>query len=213
MLDTAASRQTVSDTICPSGSSNHLLPVPYSLFMHRSLLPLALLLALAACRSEQETSTGRLRMEQVPAAVKGEMSTTETVGETGRSHGYIRRFYQEQGRYFITVDYVQFLNGEAAVAAARRRNDAQVEVQNGDTLFSVFDDYYIINDDPRQRTLPLSEQATLTLWDRTPGIPLSQYQTTTAEALSKGAALFEHAPFVVVTQQGVVVSLTEQYIP
>jgi hypothetical protein len=182
--------------------------------MNRPFLPLtALLLVFAACRSEQETSTGRMRVEQIPAAVKGEMSTTEKVGETGRNHGYIRRFYQDKGRYYVTVDYIQYLSGADAVAAAKRRGDAQEEVQNGDTVYSVFDDYYIVNDDRKQRTWPVGEDAVITLWDRTPGTTLSQDQVTAAELLSKDKAFFEHAPFIVETKQGVVTSITEQYIP
>lgn len=182
--------------------------------MNRSFLPLtALVLSLAACRSEQETSTGRLRVEQVPAEVKGEMSTTEKVGETGRNHGYIRRMYQDKGRYYATVDYIQYLNGADAVAAAKRRGDAQEEVVNGDTVYSVFDDYYIVNDDQKQRTWPVSENAVVTLWYRTPGTTLSQEQVTVADLLGKNRAFFEHAPFVIETKQGVVTSITEQYIP
>src|SRR4028118_1142704 len=52
------------------------------------------LLALAACSSERE-SAGRKVTEVVPRAVRGEVSTTETVGETGRNPGYVRRLHPE----------------------------------------------------------------------------------------------------------------------
>lgn len=182
--------------------------------MNRYILPLtALLLPFAACRSEHETSLGRARAEQVPAEVREEMSTTEKVGETGRNHGYIRRFYQDKGRYYVTVDYIQYLSGADAVAAATQRGDAQQEVQAGDTVYSVFDDYYIINDSRQQRTWPVAEDATITLWDRAPGATLSQAPATAADLLGKPKSFLEHAPFVVETRQGVVTSLTEQYIP
>ncbi|UPL47866.1 hypothetical protein [Hymenobacter sublimis] len=175
-----------------------------------SPLPLALVLVVAACRSEQETSVAEAR-DNVPAAVKGEMSTTETVGATGRNHGYIRRFYQQKGQYYVTVDYIQFLNGADAVAAAQRKGDAQVDVQNGDTIYSVFNDYYIVNDSPRQRTFRLADQAVLTLWNKTG--ELRQYNATPAEVVAQGTDVFRYAPFIVETRQNVVTSVTEQYVP
>jgi hypothetical protein len=175
----------------------------------KPLFSLLALLALTACSSECE-SAGRHREEVVPPAVKGEVSTTETVGETGRNHGYIRRFYQNNGRYYVSVDYIRFLSGAAAVTAARRRHDAQEEVVSGDTIYSVFDDHYIINDDTRQRTLPLNEQATFTLWDKSGD--LRQYTVTAAEALEKDPDLLRYAPFIIETKQGTVTSITEQYV-
>ncbi|GAA4010995.1 hypothetical protein GCM10022408_24130 [Hymenobacter fastidiosus] len=178
--------------------------------MKHVLLAAGLLLGITACRSEQESAAGGTA-ERIPAAVQGEVSTTETVGATGRNHGYIRRFYQQQGRYYVTADYIQFLNGPAAIAAARRKGDAHAEVVQGDTVYSVFNDYYIVNDNPRRRTFPLSPEAELTLWDVTGG--LRQYQATPAELLAKGPELFRFAPFILQTRDGVVTGITQQYIP
>jgi hypothetical protein len=169
------------------------------------------LLALAACSSERE-SAGRKVTEVVPRAVRGEVSTTETVGETGRNHGYVRRFYQEQGQYYLTVDYIQFLHGEAALAAARRKGDAIAEVQNGDTVYSVFNDYYIINDNPQLRTLRLADEATFTFW-RSGETGLEQYSASPAEVLARNADALRLSPFIVETRQGLVTSATEQYVP
>ncbi|RYU77787.1 hypothetical protein [Hymenobacter persicinus] len=174
-------------------------------------LAAALLLTLAACRSEQESANGGRPEERIPAAVKAETSSTETVGATARSHAYLRRLYQQQGRYYAAVDYIQFLDGQAAVAAARRRGDALAEVVKGDTVYSVFNDYYIINDSPRLRTLPLSASATVRLWRM--GGELSQYLTTPAELRAKSPDFLRATPFIVETQDGVIISLTQQFIP
>jgi hypothetical protein len=179
--------------------------------MHKYLLPLSLLLTFASCRSTEQESDNGGTTETVPAAVKGEVSTTETVGETGRNHAYIKRFYQDKGRYYVTADYIQFLNGEAAIAAAKRKGDAEQTVQNGDTTYAIFNDYYIVNDDARQRTFPLSEQAVITLWDRT--TKLQQTTITPAQLQAKNPELLSATPFIIKTKQGVVTSLTEQYIP
>ncbi|SHI93926.1 hypothetical protein SAMN02745146_1971 [Hymenobacter daecheongensis DSM 21074] len=178
--------------------------------MKHALLAAGLFLGITACRSEQETANGGAA-ERIPAAVQGEVSTTEAVGENGRSHAYLRRLSQQQGRSYATVDYIQFLNGPAAVTAARRRGDALAEVVKGDTVYSVFNDYYIINDSPRRRTLPLSGGAVIRLWRM--GGELSQYVATPAQLLAKGPDFLRATPFIVETKDGVIISLTQQFIP
>lgn len=179
--------------------------------MHKYLLPLSLLFTFASCRSTEQESDNGGTTETVPAAVKGEVSTTETVGKTGRNHAYIKRFYQDKGRYYVTADYIQFLNGEAAIAAAKRKGDAELTVQNGDSTYAIFNDYYIVNEDVRQRTFPLSEQAVLTVWDR--AAELRQTTVTPDQLLAKDPKVLSVTPFIIETKQGVVTSLTEQYIP
>jgi hypothetical protein len=178
----------------------------------KSLLALLFLAALGACTSTERESSGRGLVETIPADIKGESSTTETVGETGRNHGYVRRFYQKNGQYYVDVDYVQFLNGEAAVAAARRKGDAQEEVVQGDTVYSVFNDYYIVNDNPQVRTLQLDSEATFTFW-RSGENGLERFPASPAKVEAKVPKILFLSPFVIETQQGIVTSLAEQYVP
>ncbi|RSK44234.1 hypothetical protein [Hymenobacter perfusus] len=180
--------------------------------MNRRLLPVALLLTFAACRSaEQETDVAESR-DLVPAELEGEQSTTEKVGNTGRGHAYVRRFYEQKGRYYAVVDYVQFLKGADAVAAAQRRGDAMAEVQNGDTIYSVPNDYYIVNENKKERTLPLQAGATFRFWQNG-GNGLAQRPLAPAQVLASPPASLTYAPFVVETRQGEVVRLTEQFVP
>lgn len=176
------------------------------------LLLLTPLLLLAACTSTDRESSGRSMAETIPDDIKSEQSTTETVGQTGRSHGYIRRFYQQGGQYFADVDYVQFLSGEAAVAAARRKGDAAVDVVNGDTVYSVFNDYYIVNDNPQVRTLRLDPQATFTFW-RTGKNGLERFPALPAKLQANIPRTLTLSPFIIETKQGVAVRLDEQYVP
>lgn len=178
----------------------------------KMLLPILALLTLAACTSTEREPSGRGLAENIPADLKSEESTTEAVGETGRSHAYVRRFYQQGGQYFAKVDYIQFLSGEAAVAAARRKGDAAVDVVNGDTTYSVFNDYYIVNDDSTTRTLRLSDQAKFTFW-RTGETGLERYPATPAKVQAHVPPVLYLSPFVIETEQGLVTSLAEQYVP
>lgn len=175
-------------------------------------IPLLGLLALAACTSAERESSGRGLVETIPSDIKNEESTTEAVGETARSHGYIRRFYQEKDRYYVTVDYIQFLSGEAALAAARRKGDAQVEVVNGDTVYSVFNDYYIVNYNSRVRTFRLDEEATFTFW-RSGENGLKRFPASPAKVQASVPKVLFLSPFIIETKQGIVTSLAEQYVP
>lgn len=176
------------------------------------LLLASLLLTLAACTSTERETSGRGLAETIPDDIKSEQSTTETIGATGRSHGYIRRFYQDKGRYYVTVDYVQFLTGDAAVAAARRKGDAAVDVVKGDTMYSVFNDYYIVNDQPRLRTLALAPDATFTFW-RSGESGLERYPATPAKVQANAPKILTLSPFIIDTKNGVVTNLAEQFVP
>ncbi|WBA43656.1 hypothetical protein [Hymenobacter canadensis] len=176
------------------------------------LLLLAPVLLLAACTSTDRESSGQSMAETIPDDLKSEQSTTEAVGETGRSHAYIRRFYQQNGQYYVDVDYVQFLSGEAAVAAARRKGDAAVDVVKGDTVYSVFNDYYIVNDNPKLRTFPLAAAATFTLW-RSSENGLERVPATPAKLQANVPRTLTLSPFIIETKQGVAVRLDEQYVP
>ncbi|WBO82847.1 hypothetical protein [Hymenobacter yonginensis] len=176
------------------------------------LLLLAPLLLLAACTSTDRESSGQSMAETIPDDLKSEQSTTEAVGETGRSHAYIRRFYQQNGQYYVDVDYVQFLSGEAAVAAARRKGDAAVDVVNGDTVYSVFNDYYVLNDNPQVRTLRLAPAATFTFW-RAGENGLERVPATPAKLQADVPKVLTLSPFIIETENGVVVKADEQYVP
>ncbi|BAV04498.1 hypothetical protein SAMN05421788_110230 [Filimonas lacunae] len=70
---------------------------------------------------------------------------------------YIDKVYTVGDSSFIDADYIQFLMGEEAVAAARKKGDAEPIVKNGDTTWAVMDDYYIVNDNKQVRKLKLSK--------------------------------------------------------
>lgn len=68
---------------------------------------------------------------------------------------FIEKVYEKEGAAYIDADFIQFLMGKAAVAAARKRGDAEPVVRNGDTTWSVPNDYYILNENRKIRKLML----------------------------------------------------------
>jgi len=68
---------------------------------------------------------------------------------------FIEKVYEKEGTTYIDADYIQFLMGKPAVEAARKRGDAEPFVRNGDTTWSVPNDYYILNENKKIRSLAL----------------------------------------------------------
>ncbi len=79
-------------------------------------------------------------------------------------------------------------------------------------MYSVFNDYYIVNDNPRLRTLPLAGQATFTFW-RSGENGLERYPATPAKVQANVPKTLTLSPFVIETTKGVVTTLAEQYVP
>ena len=76
----------------------------------------------------------------------------------------IKKIYTEGDSSFIEADYIQFLMGAEAVAAARHRNDVDTLIdKNGHFVYSVLDDYYILNDNPAIRKLALTKNVLIEL--------------------------------------------------
>lgn len=70
---------------------------------------------------------------------------------------YINKVYSNGGVDYIEADYIQFLMGDEAVSAARKRGDAERIIDQGDTSWAVPNDYYIINENRKSRTLVLAK--------------------------------------------------------
>ena len=70
--------------------------------------------------------------------------TPQSVPEAGQ-YCFVTKVYDKEGDTYIDADYVQFLMGDAAIAAAKKKGEAE----------AVQDDYYIVNDNPKIRSLKL----------------------------------------------------------
>ena len=128
--------------------------------MKRSLpgLLLATLVFAWGCQeSSQENKSTAPDSIVVQPAVKEVEVKPQHKPESGQ-YCYINKVYEQNGSYYIDADYVQFLMGKPAVAAAKKRGDAERIIKNGDTSWSVPNDYYILNENEKQRTLKLAPE-------------------------------------------------------
>ena len=129
--------------------------------------------------------------------------------EDGRHFGYIGSIDLPSGS--LVFDLAYFLTGDEANEAATERGD-EVPVPN---------DYYIVNDNPRLRTLILAPDAAIRVidWGNNCCDPVEGDIVPFAEAFETKRhawdAMYQGAesPYWVTVDGGVVVGIEEQYLP
>jgi hypothetical protein len=193
-----------------------------------ALLLLALAVFAAACAKDAEpgtspsegSTTGPTGSETSPAPVTGATgsgSPTETQSpseapspelEDGRHFGSIESVDVENQT--LVFDLAYFLTGDEANQAAAEHGD-EVPVPN---------DYYIVNDNPRLRTLDVAPNVEVRVIDWTNCCELVQGEVQPFmdafatnhhawDALYKGS----EAPYWLTVEGGVVVKIEVQYLP
>ena len=125
---------------------------------------------------------------------------------------YIKKFYQEGNTRYIDADFIQFLFGDKAVAAAKKHNDAEMEVKNGDTTYYVLNDYYVLNENTRIRKLALSpDVACYTLSYSAPRVMLEK--TSLEKLESNYDKNHDNYYILILDKNNVITSIKEQYVP
>jgi hypothetical protein len=200
--------------------------------VNRRLVPALLatvVLALAACASDDPTvsATGETAPSDptsvtAPTGATGMTGPTALTGATGETgstppeledgehFGFVEQVDPSDGT--MVFDLAYFLTGRAANEAAAEHGD-EVPVPN---------DYYIVNDNDRLRTLTLAENAELSLldWNHCCDERFDGDLETFARAIDEGtfeAGGFVYngtlSPYWVTVHDGEIVRIEEQYLP
>jgi hypothetical protein len=133
--------------------------------------------------------------------------------EDGKNFAFVKSVDTSTDPATVTYDLAYFLTGDAAAKAAREHGD-ETPPPN---------DYYIVNDNPKLRTVALAPGARVVLldWnhccDRTFDAPLRAF----AEAIDGGTEMTsgghiykgQISPYWLVAEDGAIVRIQEQYLP
>lgn len=183
-----------------------------------ALLAAGAVVALAACAEDEPTvgpTAGTGGTGATGATATGPTgSPTPSVApelEDGRHFGFVRSV--DPAELEMVFDLAYFLQGEEANEAAAERGD-EVPVPN---------DYYIINDNPRLRTLVLASDVSLDLldWNQCCDELFEGDLVAFATAFDRGRP-FESdgfiyqgpaSPYWLTVRNGEVVRVEEQYLP
>ncbi|MGG4442315.1 hypothetical protein [Brevibacillus fortis] len=169
-----------------------------------SLIFCALFVTDVHAGSHQETVT------PVPPQVIVPTSNKDKHGNTlEKTMAYVKTLQVKNGKLIVSLDYIQWFFGEAAVKAYRQDHPLEKE----DYPMP----YYIRNSSPKIRTFEISPRASFTLqtnstqdenfhWNESVNT-----DTFKKFVLSKGIPY--QLPFHIEVTNGIVTKITEQYIP
>ena len=124
--------------------------------------------------------------------------------------GYITKWVGQNGQLFIYADYMQFYYGERAVEEARKRKDAEMDIRDGDTSYSIPSDVYMLNENKRIRQLPVAND--VHCFTIAAGDGKMVLQLTNLERLRKRwdpSRIY----ILILNKDNVVAAIKEQYLP
>lgn len=127
----------------------------------------------------------------------------------GRFFSFLMSVKSTSGGYAVVADYARFLNGDEAAKAAARAGEESPPPN----------DYFIVNDNERLRTLMVGPSVRVTLATY-PGKVAMSYPVTFArfrELFARGDEVgpthYRSVPYWLTVQNGVVTRIEEQYLP
>ncbi len=114
--------------------------------------------------------------------------------------------------YTLDADYVQMLTGEEAVVAAQKRGEADSTFDDDGNLIEVAvpNDYYIVNENPLIRRLPVSLSVRLDMLVEQIPPSAPKIPVTPLQRLHK---MYRHALFELTLVGETVVKIKEVYLP
>lgn len=131
--------------------------------------------------------------------------------EDGRHFGYIQSVDVTTIPYTMVFDLAYFLTGDEAIAAAKEHGD----LEDG----FLPNDYYIVNDNPRLRTLSFGPDVTIAIvnWESccesTPGVLGPFVEAFRRHHAPPGNYKGSFSQYWLTVEGGEVVSIEEQYLP
>ena len=124
------------------------------------------------------------------------------------SYCFIKDVINQNNRTYLKVDFIQFFTFEQAIEEAKKRGDAEYDIEeNGDTTYFVYNDYYIANDNPKLRTFRLTDSTKIEF------LEVLGDTATNFKNAEKAMKRVEFSPFIITTEDGKVISLKEVYTP
>ncbi|WP_299437078.1 hypothetical protein [uncultured Aquimarina sp.] len=122
-----------------------------------------------------------------------------------RKHCYVKRAFRTNGVIFIEVDFIEYFKGKKAVEKAKENGEAEYDIdKNGDTLYFLYDNYYVSNASAKLRRLELNDKVRVQDINQiSKGFPLKAFQK-----------IINNNPIMVLEiNDGIVYKITKQKLP
>ncbi|MGD0342994.1 MAG: hypothetical protein ABSA76_14935 [Bacteroidales bacterium] len=183
--------------------------------MKRQLLIILLIPLLIGCMHKSGQVNKSPRQDSTKVVTDSGKSLNEAVKtqEYDLPNCYIDTIVVKDNKFYITLEYIAFLGGQEAVAAAKK-DGYPVEVDtviNGDTVWHVPDDYYIAREDTTRSTFVVSDKVEISLLygsENESGKTIHDL----LDLYTKGNIL-KTQPFIIKEKDGVITKITEYFVP
>lgn len=161
-------------------------------------------------RTRTPTASTSASAPETPSHSPSASASASPVLVDGRSFVYAKEMGGTASAPTLTFDLALFLTDQAATDAAAAHGD-ETPPPNG---------YYIVNDNPKLRTLPVAPSVTI-LYYPSSGAACCKHQTGTLDGFTaavNGVAMTDYpdmsyTPWWLLVVNGVVVKITQQYLP
>ena len=155
--------------------------------------------------------------QRSPSVLEGEGVSLEEDAkvEDGTLMGYISALYEADGARYMDMDEAEWLTGEEAAQAMIE--DGECIIADGeDESACTPDGFYVRNPEVEVRTLPIASEVTVTRSTDFEYSDTGTHQISYEELqhlFSGEGSYFRSIPFHVGIKDGVIISITEQYLP
>ncbi len=95
-----------------------------------------------------------------------------------RRHAIVKKVFRSNGVVFIEADFVEYFEGKNAVKKAKEYGKAEYDINDaGDTVYFLYNNYYVNNINTKLRTLELDENVVIRSVNKiSKGFPLTAFQ-------------------------------------
>ena len=124
-----------------------------------------------------------------------------------RQYCYVNRVFKSNDVIFAEVDFIEYYQGKRAVKKAKEFGEAEYDIdKKGDTLFFLYKNYYINNQNSSTRILEIDDNAKVRISNInqiSKGFPLTAFQKIITE---KPVLILE-------TNNGIIYTITQKKLP
>lgn len=165
----------------------------------------------ASCSEMQDKKAGGGARD----TVTGKKNHAQTIKEDELLHASgqycnIKKIHYREGTVYIDADYIQFFTGEQAVREAKKRGDVEKSVNDkGDTIYSLPDDIYIVNENRKVHSIPLGSYAEIQLLQNNGG----EAAWVKGDVNQLKERISGDAVFILTIENGVITRIRQQYLP
>jgi hypothetical protein len=123
---------------------------------------------------------------------------------------FIKKLIAKNGKNFILADFIDFFTDKKAIEKSIQNGDAEFDInKKRDTVYFVYDDYYISNVNPQLRTLELVSTIKVELWN----YPKNNGIFNEVNIIELKNYLSHEPIMILKIINGIVTEMKEQFIP